>query len=388
LKVPLINPLQKFRCLFCDHEFFLNESAIVSGRTGNVLRPSMPDTDLLSRFWVRPLDGPTYVQEDARRQCPKCKRLLPYRFEVSKQMYLAIVGDSGSGKSHYIATLIEQISNGLMAPRGNVIIDFSWLDKESEQRFQEYHDIIFRDKTEFPPTPAQAEPGGNNPIIIEPLMFQLTIRDTRYPTRFVPSVNVIIYDIGGEDIVDPTKLSRFGRNIPRAQSIIYLADPGTMPNVVSQLPPHLQPAPTAQPRTAYSTLESVMRTFERWRHLTPGERVNTPIAIMVSKSDLLTYAIPQQEQASCAFLQDTVYDGRANLRDVHVIDMQLRTLLTKLGEDRLLRNSERFANARFFACSATGESANTYGQFQQIKPIRCLDPFMWLLERFGTLGPA
>ncbi len=128
-----------------------------------------------------------------------------------------------------------------------------------------------------------------------------------------------------------------------------------------------------------------MRTFERWQQLKPGERVSVPVAIMVSKSDLLAYAISPQEQALCRFLQDTTYYGKVNQEDLHTVNLHVRTFLAKLGENRLLLLSQRYKKAHFFACSATGGSADAQGDYQQVKPRRCLDPFIWLLGQLGSL---
>src|SRR5947207_8381323 len=104
----LANPFHKRICPACGTEYYPGNCTIVSDATsskGKVLKPASPD--MISRAFVTSLTGRRYTKERARYQCPNtaCGKLLPR----SDTFTIAIVGDIQSGKSHFIASCINQL---------------------------------------------------------------------------------------------------------------------------------------------------------------------------------------------------------------------------------------------------------------------------------------
>src|SRR5947199_1609813 len=95
------SPYVKCVCPSCLTEIYLGECRIVSGKTSGIVlkEPKGP----LARMYAEPLDGPKYTLEMARRECTACGYHLPYNIELVSSVTLVIVGDTFSGKSHYIA---------------------------------------------------------------------------------------------------------------------------------------------------------------------------------------------------------------------------------------------------------------------------------------------
>src|SRR5436309_2848184 len=105
-----IDPLRKVRCPYCSAVFYPGECAIISRTTGAILEPApQGDARLTARFWVKSLVGAKYVQKFASRQCPNCGKALPYNIELVDNIMIAVVGDTFSGKSHYIAALVHEL---------------------------------------------------------------------------------------------------------------------------------------------------------------------------------------------------------------------------------------------------------------------------------------
>src|SRR5579885_508889 len=103
----------KLRCPFCDYEFRLNEATVVSTvNPGKVLRPGKSKAFFGPKG---PLDKETFTSEMAGYQCPRCLLVLPYRYESSTNIYIGVIGDTYSGKTHYLAALLSMMEEGGMA---------------------------------------------------------------------------------------------------------------------------------------------------------------------------------------------------------------------------------------------------------------------------------
>src|SRR5437870_622087 len=101
-----LSPYVTCVCPSCFEVIYLGECRILSGRTtGKVLKPA-PNGWLQrqqARMDVEPLNGPKYTLELARRECYNCNYLLPSNIELVESVTIVVVGDTFSGKSHYIA---------------------------------------------------------------------------------------------------------------------------------------------------------------------------------------------------------------------------------------------------------------------------------------------
>ena len=94
----------KCQCPSCFEEIYLGECKIMSGVTKQPLKePKGP----FARMVVERLDGPEYTLEAAYRVCTECNYALPHDIERVPSIILAVVGDTHSGKSHYLASLIH-----------------------------------------------------------------------------------------------------------------------------------------------------------------------------------------------------------------------------------------------------------------------------------------
>src|ERR1700730_5584587 len=111
--MPFVSPTFRIRCPYCRNSFHPGDCAIYStSNPGKILRrPPMANTGeyVKSRTWIEELTGPEFTTEMAVRQCPSCSQLLFEGIETCDNINIAIIGDANSGKTHYIATLIDQL---------------------------------------------------------------------------------------------------------------------------------------------------------------------------------------------------------------------------------------------------------------------------------------
>src|SRR6185437_16209062 len=85
----------------------------------------------LARMFPVRLDG-AYALELACRKCPHCGYLLPPNIERVENLNIVVVGDTFSGKSHYIAALIHLIQRGELQ-RADRYSRFDCLTQEVER---------------------------------------------------------------------------------------------------------------------------------------------------------------------------------------------------------------------------------------------------------------
>ncbi len=213
----------------------------------------------------------------------------------------------------------------------------------------------------------------------EPLIYELVFRRTA--SELARKLNLMIYDVSGEDYADQTRILEYSQYILNASAIIFLADPIAMPRIYDQLPAHLQSGATVVTgRRVSSVLNSIIRIYERNQKLASGSRlVSIPIAITISKSDLLKFFRPVSQPYS--FSHNPMYDGNIHLRDLQTVDHEVKELIAEYGDPNLLLAARTFSNVHFFAASATGFSPDANGIYPDVIPCRCFDPLLWILWR-------
>lgn len=370
---PFINPFAKHICPHCGHSFYPGECPIYSSVTKNKELQS-PRAGLWARCWVPPLVGPVYTRELARRRCPKCEQLFPYNIERARSYTIAIIGDVSAGKSHYIAACIDQLKKYALQVVGCTHI--IGLDNTDEEFTNKFYKPVFVQKQQIPPT-QQATIKVNKPLVYE-LVFR---KETLFFSQ--QSINLLFYDSSGEDIAQQDRLVQYSSYIANADAIIFLADPLTMPNIVKELPRSMQPKAIRE-RSSTEVFNRVLHTFRNVHGLPQNAKMNTAVAITLSKSDLLKY-VTKKERQEPLFLTESIYTNALDSKVFEMVDKEMRRFIQQYGDQALLHASEAFENAAFFAVSATGFSPDETGHFPIIEPKRCLDPLLWTLWKLGVI---
>jgi hypothetical protein len=380
------------RCPSCLEMFYPGDCAIVStvhdaqGKPGDIDQPDKlkvlkraPAQGSLAQFNARrnpePLTGDVYTRELAQRRCPHCGYLLPYNIENAKSMTIAIVGDFTSGKSIYISAMIKQIEEGKLVRTGQYT-SFRCLTPGVKEYYKtNYFQPLFDGKQALRRTQATTE------TTHKPLIYELTVRPE--PQRPAKHMNLIIYDTSGEDYMLQQRLVQYARYVLSADAIVYLADPVAMPEIADYLPSELRQS-TALPRTPTEGLNNILQLLERRAGKLAGSSLRSiPIAIMLPKADLLKYVTPISQQYS--FMRPHTYKGGIDLKELKIVDMEVRHLLQNYGGQTLLKAIPQNSRVRFFATSATGYAPDVNGNFPAIEPNRCLDPILWILHELGLL---
>jgi GTPase SAR1 family protein len=363
-------------CPYCIEEFYPGDCEIVSSLTQNPIEPApVGAARHFARMSPKRLDGRRYTRELACRKCPHCGKLLPYNIESVDNLSIAVVGDTSSGKSSYIAAFIHQIRE--MNQTGIRQIRFECLNQDIEEKYiHEYYEPLFIKKRRLDFTPPAID------AIREPLIYELVVRET--PEHPAKRINLSIYDASGEDHANQDRMVQFSQYILNASAIIFLADPVAMPKIRDQLPPHLQIDLLTDRRVA-TVLNSVIRIYERNNKLVPGSRlVSVPVAVALSKSDLLKI-LRHVSDPQYRFLKNPMYDGSVDLQDLQIVDEEVRNLISEHGDTNLLLATRTLSKSSFFATSSTGYAPNADDTYPNVEPCRCLDPVLWVLYKLHIL---
>lgn len=323
----------------------------------------------------RPISGEDMLRL-ATRQCPTCNYYLPRNIDTTPLINIAVVGDVGSGKSHYIASLIKQLQEHRVVPDNEYFRLISMTPLVEQRYQQEYLGKLFGAHEPLPRTQLLT-PGE----MIDPLIYELTFR--RSVDHWPKTVNLAIHDAAGEHYTTPEHIVEFTRHVINANGLIYLADPVEMPDIRKSLPSHL--IRSANMRSPTATLNTIIKLIEEFRGLPAGAKLtDLPLAVTISKADLLKKLRPSGQPFS--FLKNPTYQGGINLLDLAKVEKEVLEVLNNYTGDRsLIPTVQTIEKRHFLAVSATGWSPDASGSYPDVEPCRCLDPFLWILYQLELI---
>jgi len=223
-----------------------------------------------------------------------------------------------------------------------------------------------------------------------PLIYELVLSATAQQPAI--AINLIFYDVSGEDFVEPSSIVRFARFIFNASALIFLVDPVNVPSLFKLFPPTLQDEllPFVQvQKPAVDMVDRILALVERYHRYQEGDLISEPlIAIMLSKADLLQYDnILKKLQVTDKFRyrKKPHYGTVLDLNDRALVDQEAKALLKQYEQGEILVTIDRYQQKSFFATSATGDKPDANGKFKYVQPHRCLDPLLWILYCKGFI---
>jgi GTPase SAR1 family protein len=382
-------------CPRCYQEFYPGECDIVATipptpKGKEEVLKAAPKKGLklhFARMDAEPLSGDFYAKRLATRKCPHCGYLLPRKIDTIPTKTIVIAGDVGCGKSTYIATLIKEIEKGYIQSAKNYA-RFICVTPAVEKEYEiDYFDRLYRQRQVLDATQPFSR---TRPFPADPLIYELTI--SRPEQDFYPrSIYLVIHDAAGEDFEQPDRLARFTFYIFKADGIIFLADPAAMPGIANRIDRAKLDASggaLSYSHNSSHTLNIIASEIEGYKGVPPGGGfIDTPVAVTLSKSDLLELhpAIQGYDQ----LFTNPPYDGGVDLDDIAQTNADVRQIIEDVGDRTLLQAvDDTFSKARFLAVSATGSPPDKPGgQYTHINPYRCLDPLLWILYELECVPP-
>jgi hypothetical protein len=359
-------------CPYCFEEFPV-EQMLFDSYSGGEAMPGRYGP--LERMLGRPLTPPKNKRGQwlTRKLCPKDpNHILPVTAGSQTSLVIGIIGAKFSGKSHYIASLIERLENQVGADLQTALLPVT--DETRERYRREFYNPLFGKGLVLPLTV------GTPP----PLIYDLTLDGKLWGEKRNRAITLALYDTAGENLQDATTARQMVQYLRVASGLIFLVDPLQVPSVREALPPSVQPPPLDQDAAPNQIMANVLQLLENGAVLNSNAPLSIPVAVALTKCDVLRDA----------GLIDTNRLWNMDKRHIGYFDVEAHEDMSGMMGEYVQRWSmaahstvqRRFSRHAFFGLSATGCAPDPHtGRYKFISPWRVEDPLLWLLAELGVI---
>jgi GTPase SAR1 family protein len=327
-----------------------------------------------------------------KRLCPNCHNDLPIGYGIRDTLLISILGDARVGKSVFLTVLISELENNSDFASKLTFIG----DKQVRETFYEnYQKPLLKDHELISSTKRRKIP---------PYAFNFWYRyKNEEGAQEENSIDVIFYDIAGEDLRDDLGIRQNGFNIKDSSGLIFLVDPTNFAKLSDLFRISDASLIEAIPeensnQQIFNTLYNYFLGFER-------EKSPIPMALVLSKADLLSFVNfdffnNKPENRIQHLFVDEMHQGAVNIRSIKGLNQEVRELLSYLGEESVLNNALGcFKAVNCFAVSSLGKKP-TVEQISDpetnetiekgyvdgpLVPFRVKEAFYWILMRHRLL---
>jgi Double-GTPase 2 len=333
----------------------------------------------------------------AEPACPNC--LTPV-FGNTKT--IGIIGEAGSGKSHFIAALGDALlfQGALRHYDARVVME----DATSTRFRSLYHLPLFTNhQTIAPNQTAVDEKNG-------PLRFDVTLHQFDPARR--RTIHLVLFDWSGEVLADQHRRVLENKYITSADALIFTVDPNRVAGMVRDMlprpPAKAEEGPntgTADPAAdngariaapmAGELINRVAGDHNRSRNRDASLPLEIPAAVVITKSDLLNVGArlrqPQglrlnsKSKSTPSFLQDKHYANGYELDEAEETFKEVHSYLEEAGAFDILTAETSLGRPSYHAVSATGQPSTKGSYTATIHPRRCLDPLLWIFFEWGLI---
>lgn len=374
-------------CPFCFERFWLGETPFRCNSLPTLCEPEV-DTVLATHGFNTLRIGKVIApqgrfaqqatcrackQTTRQRICPHCHMELPPTIVQFDNYIFAVIGAKESGKSHYIAVLIDQFRRSI-GPQLNALLEPA--NDATMRRYQDdFYMPVFRDKRTIDATGSGVIASATVRI---PLIYSLVFRSSKL-FGFRDSrrgVALVFFDTAGEDLNSEEVMSNVNKYIHRSDGIILLLDPLQLQSVRAGLP-----GGTPLPEQNTETSEIVTRTtrlIRLARRMNETKPVDTPLAVTFSKIDALDPLLDSASQLR----SNPYYSNRFDVMDSQAVSDEVEALIGHWqdGEQLIQQIKMSYKHHRFFGLSALGCNPHNSKVIPTVTPRRVPDPLLWLLH--------
>ncbi|MCL2035395.1 MAG: hypothetical protein FWG94_11800 [Oscillospiraceae bacterium] len=290
--------------------------------------------------------------------CPECG--FPVREDELSALSLSVslAGASGSGKSHYLAVLIQELK-----ARFSKAFECALFPVGGEKT------MSFYEKDYYTPLYSQGKciPRTRQDEI-NPLLYSLVFSDASPIKAF----DLTLYDAAGKNFESISAMSTLNRSLGRSGGIIFLVDPMELPKAAEKYGAHN--AKPSRAGTILSRTIHLLRTSSGRRSL--QNNLDIPFAVCLTKLDAIRDMLDPS-----SFVLSSSRQMRENAfekYDFEACNLEMQSLFEALGGGDILKQvSSQFNSYAFFGLSSLGHEPSG-GQVQHVAPHRVLDPLLWL----------
>ena len=303
--------------------------------------------------------------------CPSsgCKKRLPEGTLNGTNTIISIVGTRGSGKSHYVGVLINELYKRVAPNFGASFIGFN----KSHQLWQEkFGNRLYSSVAQA----LEATPAGNQE---DPLIYEMIFSSGRTNTMYT----FVFFDTAGENFGDEEQMSVLNKYIYKSAGVICLLDPFQIPGIAERVDPEVAEGSSSGAIITSNSevVSNVANLIRSYRGMSRSEKIKTPISVVFTKLDAISDLIPE----GSVVLDPSPHSGSININDMHNVNKDMEAFLIHWDEKSfVVQVNNDFETSAFFAVSALGfgnhpDVANDR-RVKEPRPHRVEDPFLWILN--------
>lgn len=329
-------------------------------------------------FWRRPRVVECLCGvKTSKLLCPFCHNDLPRQFGATDVHTIALIGAKETGKSHYIAVLVNELTNRIgMAFNASL----NALDEETIRRYrQDFRRWIYVDKMTIPATITARQQGST---VRYPLNYRFSIKRRRwFPFNGLHVSSLAFFDTAGEDLDNIDRMSTETKYLANSDGIIFLLDPLQIPSVR-----HLLTNQTVLPQENTDPMEIVGRAatlIRDLRGLGPTDKIDIPVALAFSKIDVVRPLFDPGSPVHHA----SSHNGKFDRVDGEQMSENMRAHLSQwVGGGLDLFMQHNFEKYSYFGVSSLGSQPDQQGRLSSgVAPFRVEDPLLWILFKLGVV---
>lgn len=325
-----------------------------------------------------------------RAECPECKTQstkylcstchceLPNNIAECDDLIISIIGAKETGKSHYIAVLIDIIKNKIGKSFNCSLRAIN--DETIEKYNNDFYNPIYKRRETIKITNSAMT--SNDAKL--PLVYTLTFQeDKKFSKNKISNViTLVFFDTAGEDLNAQDTMETVNKYIYNSSGIIFLLDPLQIDSVRNRLP-----VGTNLPQKNTEIEDIIERTINLIRsgkNIQGKNKIDIPVAAAFTKMDALESIIDQSSQLnySATHLDDGIFD----INDCEIITQEIEALIDNWGESSFSQKLKiEFKDSAMFGLTALGCNPHGTNRIDKFRPRRVEDPFLWLLYKNNVI---
>ena len=322
--------------------------------------------------------------------CPHCRRQLPPGYLEMPHRILSVIGAPSAGKSYYLAVLTHVLQDRLPADFG---LAFKDGDPSGNMLLNQMRNTLFSaatpedallGKTALEGATYEKLPRlGRMVSLPRPFIYALA-----RPGAQRQETSIVLYDNAGEhfepgiDIHD----SPGAMHVANSAGLIFLFDPTANARFKAKLVGVDDPQLSLKGRIDQqdSILAEMETRIKRVLGLAPGQRLTTPLAFVVGKSDTWQFLLSSP-------LEPILREGKLDLGAIGRNSDRVRTVLASLCPGLVATAESLASEICYFAVTSFGHQPTVIGAGpnkgriapdpQRLAPAHVEEPVYWLLHR-------
>ena len=292
--------------------------------------------------------------------CPECG--FPVREDdlCAMSLSVSLAGAPGSGKSHYLAVLLEELKT-----RFSKAFECSLFPAGGEKTMsfyeRDYYSPLYAGGKCIPRTRQDD---------VNPLLYSLVFPDGAHVKAF----DLTLYDACGKNFESVSAMSTLNRSLGRSGGILFMVDPMDLPKVAEKRGVHSTKSSDGGAAALLSRTIHLLRAGSGRSSL--QNNLEVPFAVCLTKLDSIRDLLDVSSFVTAPSRQ--MREGVFEKYDFEACNVEMQSFFEAFGGGEIIRQvSSQFDHYAFFGLSALGHEPSG-GAVQHIVPHRVADPLLWL----------